>query len=783
MLRPSPLLRVALASCAALLLVWIAVTHWQPAEASVFTVDRVTDEPDADTSDGVCDVDLMTGDLECSLRAAIQQANAGGGSDSIRFSAGVGVVTIAPGSELPPITAPVSVDGTTQPGFAGKPIVVVDGVDAGGGASGITVSSLNVTVRGLVVQRFGVAGIEVTAGGRATIVGNFAGTDAGGGAAMPNGAGILLQNSGSKVGGTVAADRNIISGNTTYGVHIQGQPASGNHVIGNYIGTDFSGFGGLGNGVDGVRVTRGAQNIIGGPQPGERNVVSGNGMAGVMLFAEVFNGAEGNVVQGNLVGTNATGTAAIGNGAAGIHVFSSANVIGGTTEGAGNVASGSGGPGIELGGLAPAVIDIDSNVLQGNLVGTDVSGTSALPNATFGVFFNGLDNLVLNNMLGGEEPGAGNVISGNGLHGISVTGAGADDNVIQGNWVGVTKAGAPLGNTGDGVFIFGSTQEGTTLGGSEDGANVIARNGGNGVAMASGTRNEVTYNEIVDNGFLGIDLGNDGKTANDVGDGDGGANFRQNYPGIEGIEGALVTGTLMTSEGSFTLHFYQNVACDGSGAGEGQEFLDSDVVATDDTGVAKFTAGVSGMTPGRYLTATATDGEGNTSEFSGCVLIPEKPPTPTPTPVPTATPEPTPTGTPTTTPEPTDTPSPTPSGPPLAQGDSDCDKDVDTVDALALLVFTAGLPPLEREKDCPAVGALERAGVSGALSTATPTRPPPTPTATQGAPTPVPGLFGDTDCDGDIDSVDALAILRFVAGLEALPQQEPCADVGTALSG
>ena len=190
-----------------------------------------------------------------SLRQAILNANAAGGSNTIAFAiAPSGVQTIALLSALPAVTSLVVLDGTTKPGYAGTPLVVLNGAGAGSGANGLTITAGNSTVRGLVINQFTSAGIDIT-----------------------------------------------------------GASATGDIVQGNYIGTDVTGSTALGNALEGILVISGAaNNTIGGTTAGAGNVISGNSGPDVMGIN--FNDAgTGNVVQGNLIGTNAAGTAALPN--------------------------------------------------------------------------------------------------------------------------------------------------------------------------------------------------------------------------------------------------------------------------------------------------------------------------------------------------------------------------------------------------------------------------------------------------------------------------------------
>ena len=140
------------------------------------------------------------------------------------------------------------IDGSTQPGFAGTPLIELDGTSAGGFQYGIIISAGGSTVRGLVINRFiSGGGINLHTAGGNTIAGNFIGTNVGGTAALANGTGVLIQagSTGNTVGGLSAADRNVISGNGNNGVSLN---ASGNTVLGNFIGTDLTGLAPVGNG-------------------------------------------------------------------------------------------------------------------------------------------------------------------------------------------------------------------------------------------------------------------------------------------------------------------------------------------------------------------------------------------------------------------------------------------------------------------------------------------------------------------------------------------------------
>jgi CSLREA domain-containing protein len=710
---------------------WIEPT----AQAATFTVNAVDDH-----NDGTCNV------ADCTLREAINAVNAGSGGDTISFSiAGAGVHTINLTSALPTLNKTVTIDGTSQPGFSGTPLIELNGAGAGVGAYGLAFPSApNATVKGLIINRFDGYGISVDSFGGLVVQGCYIGTNATGTAAAPNGAGGIRVNvSGVTIGGTSAAARNVISGNTGDGIDIvsgavtvrgnfigtnatgtaavpntvngivisggsgtiggtaagAGNVISGNNsanfpagfgiyitggngsqVQGNFIGTNSAGTGKIPNQF-GININGAANNIIGGTTAAARNIISGNTVLGI----EIANaGATNNLVQGNFIGPDVNGTAALGNGNGvsgdGIDVgqigTSPSNVtIGGTTPGAGNVISGNSFEGILLfndlngvnvqgnligtdltghvalgsqrvgifinttspgagtiGGTTAAARNIISGngdgfdlntfstgiTIQGNYIGTDITGSAALPNTFRGMFVS-----TNSTVIGGVAAGAGNVISGNGGDGIefanSVTG-----NLVQGNFIGTAADGVnPLGNASNGVNIF-TGASGNTVGGVAAAAgNKIAFNKV-GVRVDTGTGNAILGNSIFSNTNLGIDLTPTGVTPNDNCDGDTGPNDLQNFPVLTSAAldpvNTTISGTLnSTANTTFRIEFFSNTVCDPSGNGEGQVFLGSTSVTTN----GSCTANIGFVVPnasvsGQYITATATDANNNTSEFSAC---------------------------------------------------------------------------------------------------------------------------------------------------------------------
>jgi hypothetical protein len=195
-----------------------------------FTVNNTSNDSDANTADDLCDTDLATSGNQCSLRAAIEQANATAGTDTIAFNIpGIGVQTIF--TVLPTITDPVIIDGTTQPGYAGVPLIQLKGCGVYC-PHGLHIIAGNTTVKGLIINRFG-NGIELGGSGGNVIQGNYIGTDATGTVSLRNGSGVYINNApNNTIGGTTAAARNIISGNDHNGIYIESSSATGNLVQG-----------------------------------------------------------------------------------------------------------------------------------------------------------------------------------------------------------------------------------------------------------------------------------------------------------------------------------------------------------------------------------------------------------------------------------------------------------------------------------------------------------------------------------------------------------------------
>jgi len=302
----------------------------------------------------------VSGDGGCTLREAIDNSNAdadstggdcaaGAGADVIAFAVGVGHVTIRPVAALPAITGGVTIDGASQPGYMGSPIVELDGSLAGP-SDGLRLQATSPsTIRALVVNSFQDTGIYVILATADVVEDCYVGTDVSGTVAKPNGVGVLSNNTWVR--------RNLISGNAVYGAEV----VDFNHYTENRVGTDVTGSVALPNGI-GFFVT-GVGNRIGDPSPGYGNVISGNSGDGVAIGSS----ADANVIQSNAIGVDHTGALPLPNGGRGILLFEHANrhLIGGLAAGEANAIAYNGGDGVEV--QAPAAEnDITANSIHDN---------------------------------------------------------------------------------------------------------------------------------------------------------------------------------------------------------------------------------------------------------------------------------------------------------------------------------------------------------------------------------------------------------------------------------
>jgi parallel beta-helix repeat protein len=582
-----------------------------------------------------------------SLRAAIIAANADSdpGTDTIDFDIpGSGVQTIQPPSGFPFITHPVIIDGYSQPGSSPNTLAVGDNavllIQISGSNACLPFTSSSNTVRGLVING-GTAGIYLLSDANNVVQGNFIGTgptgekplgNAGGGVQMNGSSGNLIGTNGDGVNDY--AERNILSSNgptngSVANVLIGG---SNNIVAGNYIGTDANGTAPLGGASYGVLVD-GNGNRVGvdghdADPATERNVISGNQAGGVSVNS---NGTlfTQNVIAGNFIGTDVTGTKALPNGtptapASGVTISGDDNRVGTDGDGVGdayerNIISGNYGDGIS--------ILYSNNIVAGNYVDTDVTGTKALGNTGSGVYlgYTGTGNRIGTDGQSADNAGERNIISGNlGEFAIYISQT-QGGHLIAGNLIGVAADGkTPLGNGGYGI---GDDDSNIQIGGSPVLANTIANYVVSGVVVFSGTGVSIRANSIYARdtgpGILGIDLGNDGVTLNGSHTGQAGPNNWQTFPVLSAAFAGSqteVTGTLSSTANTiFTIDFYADDSVDlGSGAyGQGHYYLGYTTVSTDASGNASFdVSNLAASAVGQWISATATDPAGDTSEFS-----------------------------------------------------------------------------------------------------------------------------------------------------------------------
>ncbi|MDX2031591.1 MAG: right-handed parallel beta-helix repeat-containing protein [Blastocatellia bacterium] len=345
------------------------------APAAVFTVNSTGDGSDANPSDGVCN----DGTGACTLRAAIEQANVNPGADAINFNIpGGGPQNIVSASVVYQLNESVTIDGATQPGFAGQPLIELKGGGATSG-SGMIIAAANCVVRGIRINDFGANGIHVLNSSGHFIEGNILGVNAAA-AAGNRGHGIEVATSSNvTIGGTVAAARNIISGNARAGIRIQAG-ASGSRLQGNYIGTNEAGTAAIPNGCGpclegGILIDESSNNVIGGATAGAGNVISGNNGDGIGIWEGA---STGNQVFGNFIGVAANGATPLGNnanagpntgGGIAIRNFASNNQIGGIAAGQGNIIANNIPYGI-------SVYSGQGNAIQGNSIYANSGGSA-----------------------------------------------------------------------------------------------------------------------------------------------------------------------------------------------------------------------------------------------------------------------------------------------------------------------------------------------------------------------------------------------------------------------
>ncbi|VTS06302.1 FG-GAP-like repeat-containing protein [Tuwongella immobilis] len=466
-------------------------------------------------------------DSVLSLREAIIAANGSADIDTIEFNIpGEGTQIISVESALPAITAPVIIDGTTQPGSVNNtdPLAInsiiriaIDGTNAGNAVNGLTLTGHSgSSISGLNIRNFSGAGIQLDSD-LAIITGNFIGTNEVGTTAAPNGVGIRITGDNHILGGTLPDSRNLISGNSGDGVLIA-EGATGNRLLQNFIGTAATGESAIANGGNGVTVSSGATgNFVGEVGVNAGNLISGNLGNGVLIAGNT------NTVASNRIGVTVGATAALGNTLAGVAISGNSNTVQGDfTTGKYQTISGNGSDGVQLTG--------NSNQLIGNSIGVGPTGSGAIGNGRFGVFVSGGGNVI-----GPSLANSGNVISGNTSDGIRLSGTKATGTLIDGNSIGVDLAAeVDLGNGGDGISLRDGASSnrigslGSFLG------NTVSGNTGHGIFIG-------TDNNTIEGNFVGINGPSTKAIAN-------------------GGDGIHITGNSNTLAGKFVIGSRQTVS-------------------------------------------------------------------------------------------------------------------------------------------------------------------------------------------------------------------------------
>ncbi len=548
-----------------------------------------------------------------SLRAAIYYAHDHPGT-TVTFNIPTsdpghadGVFTIKPTGHLQTFaTNGLTIDATTQPGYAGKPIVFVNGsklITENGEIPAFLFLESNCVVKGLGVQQYPWCGMVMrypdATGNRVT--GCSIGLDATGNLAAPNVfEGIQISDGAHDnfIGGTGPNERNVISGNTLYGIYISGATTMGNVILGNYIGTNLDGNAALANHKGGIILIDAAHhNTIGGNTPAARNCISGNTDAGIWITGSEVSQ---NTVQGNYIGLNATGTAAIANTYVGMYIISGAS----NNTVASNVISGNVSEGIRIAGTGST-----GNKLYSNYLGTSPSGDLSIPNGFAGA-------TIINGATGnsiGDGPGTGNLISGNATVGVLIADPATTGNFVRNNRIGpAVIPGMSFTSQFDGVWLTAGSLSNTIGGTSPGAANVIAGHPGRGIVLFDGPTASQSFrrNSIFDNGWQGIAL-------------DSGSNHSQAAPVISSAVlglGTTVAGSLTsTPNTAFTLEFFASPSA--------KFFVGETLVTTDGGGSVSFSASLPAIVAaGHEITATATSmpinlTTGDTSEFSFPVTV------------------------------------------------------------------------------------------------------------------------------------------------------------------
>ena len=581
-----------------------------------------------------------------SLAQAIEDANESPGTNSIVFEiAGDAPHVISLTSPLPVITGTVTVDGLSQNGdtCSSGPIdlpIVIDGGSARNVGAALDFNGAGEsTVRGLEIRN--IRSNEIDGGNGIRFINSNQNVVECVSSHGNSGYGIRIDESArNRIGGSTASARNHSSNNRFAGIGIFGIESVGNEVSGNYIGTDATGNAASGNEFVGVYIENAGETLIGGPDEGAGNIIAGNLRGGMNVLTLVPGVGATNIVN-NYIGIGADGATAIPNGGDGMRLIAGSNFL---VEG--NVISGNTANGIWISGIAAskrekgdaaAKVEEEGGYHQilNNIIGLDASAEQALPNGQSGIHIRFSPGSLIRD----------NIVAANAMMGVYIQDAESIDNHVDGNFIGTNRAGAALGNSSYGILALNSGPQ--TIGGAAEGddcvGNTIAYNGAAGVAIIAGgnasIRKVIRCNRIFLNDGLGIDLSGDGPTENDPGDADGAdrPNQLQNFPTLAStvavgdsleVVFAVDSDPDLETEGSSTypLSIELFLADVDTEYPQGRTPLGWVHYTRDDYSrcglppcekTARFRVREGRVLgEGAFLVATATDAEGNTSEFS-----------------------------------------------------------------------------------------------------------------------------------------------------------------------
>jgi hypothetical protein len=642
-----------------------------------FDVNTAADTTDANTADNHCDVDTGAGGDQCTLRAAIEQANATSGADTITVNASVKLSTLQPATGYPTITEQVSIDGcSSDPNHAGPCLGIASMAQS---FDGLHISGDDVTVRGLAITGMS-NGIEADDGAdRLTVKNCWLGTKLDLNKFANFSTGIVARGDGAQIGGTAGAsgsapaDRNVISSTNFTALSLVG--ADDATVQGNYIGTDVAGtdtgFMRQGVDVESTPTDTATGTLIGGTVAapaatstacdGACNVISGTSFNaspgngnGINLGIVSGNNPALTTIRGNFIGLDVTGTSDLGSGQFGINVGDAPVEIGGPASGDRNYIGGNGSSGINQSGDGGGPYTI-----QNNFIGLSSSGTAAVPDGIAGVSLadtSPISVTIARNRFGGDGTnpsqslwlrGTGGTVVGNVL-GVGVGDArlpahdaqllieGGSGYTIGGpldterNFIG----GGPLAPDAPGILVLGGSSNTIVRNAIGVLATPDIGNGGPGIRIAMNSDdNVIDENTLSHNGGDGLEIVGDGNDGNllrnnygadndgifiDLNPFDGPGNDPSSGPN-DGIQTPVITNARPafirgTAPAGSTVDVYQS---DGAGGVPGPGSIQT---TADGTGHWQIVNSPGPFNNGARFAATATNGT-NTSELSAARTV------------------------------------------------------------------------------------------------------------------------------------------------------------------